>query len=105
MRTGKRTLFGLLALAMLLTLLPGLAMQGRAAGGEAETPSPVFRDVTDGAWYEDAVRYVCEAGLMTGTGPALFSPHADLTRAQLVTILWRKAGEPVADAALPFSDV
>ena len=42
---------------------------------------------------------------MKGTSDAVFSPDAALTRAQLVTILWRVAGEPAADEAAPYSDV
>lgn len=64
-----------------------------------------FRDVADGAWYEDAARYVSDKGLMTGTGEAAFSPDLELTRAQLVTILWRCAGEPEVDGGAGFADV
>ena len=64
-----------------------------------------FKDVADGAWYEDAARYVSDKGLMTGTGEAAFSPDLELTRAQLVTILWRLAGEIVVDGGASFADV
>ncbi len=64
-----------------------------------------FKDVADGAWYEDAAKYVYEQGLMTGTGEAMFSPGLALTRAQLVTILWRCAGEPTVDGGASFGDV
>jgi len=60
-----------------------------------------FKDVADGSWYEDAVAFAYEKGLMAGTGGALFSPDVTLTRAQLVTMLWRYAGEPEADGVLP----
>ena len=64
-----------------------------------------FRDVADGAWYEDAVRYVCDQGLMIGTGDTQFDPDGKLNRAQLVTILWRCAGKPVVDGGASFADV
>ena len=64
-----------------------------------------FKDVEAGTWYTDAVRFVYEKGLMTGTGTDTFSPGTALTRAQLVTILWRYAGEPVVNFILPYSDV
>ena len=66
---------------------------------------PAFEDVKDGAWYEDAVQYVSDKGLMTGTGGSTFSPDRELTRAQLVTILWRMEGEPAGEQTLSFSDV
>ena len=69
-----------------------------------ETPLP-FTDIADGAWYEDAVRYVYEAGLMTGTGDFAFSPGMELNRAQMVTILWRCAGEPTVNGGANFADV
>ena len=65
----------------------------------------LYRDVADTAWYADAVRYVSGAGLMTGTGESAFSPGALLTRAQLITILWRMADEPASDTTPPFPDV
>lgn len=64
-----------------------------------------FKDVSAGAWYTDAVKYVYDAGLMTGTSPTTFAPNGDLTRAQLVTILWRMENEPASDLALTFTDV
>lgn len=64
-----------------------------------------FKDVAAGTWYTPAVSYVYEKGLMNGTGNDTFSPAAELTRAQLVTILWRMAGKPVVNYIMPFSDV
>lgn len=64
-----------------------------------------FADVPGGAWYYDAVAYVYERGLMDGVDASLFAPGSTLTRAMLVTILWRMADEPVVNYYLPFSDV
>ena len=64
-----------------------------------------FKDVADGAWYADAVKYAYDEGLIEGTDTVTFSPDAELTRAQLVTILWRYAGEPEADGSMPYADV
>ena len=64
-----------------------------------------FGDVAPGAWYADAVKFAYERGLMAGTAPTAFSPAAELTRAQLVTILWRWAGERVVNGVIPFPDV
>lgn len=53
-----------------------------------------FIDVTEGAWYYQAVKYVYTAGLMIGTTEITFSPAEPTSRAMLVTILYRMEGEP-----------
>ena len=70
----------------------------------AEAPLP-FPDVAEGDWFYDAVRYAYENGLMDGVGDNLFAPNSDTTRAQLVTILYRLAGEPEPGGDSGFSDV
>ena len=70
----------------------------------AEAPLP-FPDVTEGDWFYDAVRYAYETGLMDGVGDNLFAPNSETTRAQLVTILYRLAGEPEPGGDSGFSDV
>ena len=69
-----------------------------------ETPLP-FTDVTEGDWFYDAVRYAYETGLMDGVGDSLFAPNSQTTRAQLVTILYRLAGEPEPGGDSGFADV
>ena len=64
-----------------------------------------FTDVAPGAWYYDAVSYVYANGLMDGTSATTFEPNANMTRAMLVTILWRMEGEPVVNYFMPFADV
>ena len=64
-----------------------------------------FTDLQQDSWYADAVKYVYEKGLMTGTSASEFSPAGRLTRAQLTTILWRMAEEPVVNYIIPYSDV
>ena len=70
----------------------------------AEAPLP-FHDVTEGDWFYDAVRYAYETGLMDGVGDNLFAPNSQTTRAQLVTILYRLAGEPEPGGDSGFADV
>ena len=70
----------------------------------AEAPLP-FPDVTEGDWFYDAVRYAYETGLMDGVGDSLFAPNSETTRAQLVTILYRLAGEPEVSGTSGFTDV
>ena len=64
-----------------------------------------FTDVNEGDWFHDAVRYVYENGLMDGVGDGQFAPNATTTRAQLVTILYRLAGEPDVSGDVGFTDV
>ena len=63
-----------------------------------------FTDLTSGSWYYDGVRCALENGLMTGTSARTFAPDRPVTRAMLVTILWRLAGEPYGRVS-PFEDV
>ena len=63
-----------------------------------------FRDVAPGAWYEEAVRYVYEAGLMQGTTGTTFSPGRTSNRGQIAAILHRLEGSPRAGTP-PFTDV
>lgn len=72
--------------------------------GEAPPEATFYSDVPADAWYYEAVRFVDENGLMQGTGDGKFSPNQSMTRAMLVTVLWRQAGSPSAKAA-PFTDV
>ena len=65
-----------------------------------------FWDVRSGDWFYDAVRYVAYNEYMKGTSPARFEPNAPMTRAMLVTVLYRMVGSPsVQDLGMPFTDV
>lgn len=72
---------------------------------DAKSHAMPFADVPEGAWYYDAVSYVYANGLMDGVSATTFAPDANMTRAMLVTILWRVEGEPVVNYLLPFTDV
>ena len=58
-----------------------------------------FNDVASSAWYADAVKYVSDKGLMSGTGSDKFAPSATTTRAMLMTVLARYAGEDTTGGA------
>lgn len=62
---------------------------------ETEAPA-VFRDVAPDAWYAEAVNWAVWQGYMSGYGAGNFGPNDALTREQLVTVLWRYSGSPVA---------
>ena len=68
----------------------------------AKTP---FSDVKADAWYADAVKFAVENKLMNGVSDTEFAPNATLTRAMLVTILYRNDGEPAVDTEVAFDDV
>lgn len=93
----KRLLSLALALCLVCSLLPGTAL---AAAG----PNP-FWDIPASHWAHDEVTYVYENDLMNGTSSTHFSPDARTTRAQVVTVLYRLAGQPAADWENPFWDV
>ena len=64
-----------------------------------------FADVSSSDWFYNDVRYVYEKGIMDGTGADRFSPNAPLTRAMIVTILYRMAGSPSVSDSSDFTDV
>ena len=71
------------------------------------TPGTQFVDVDESAFYYDAVLWAVENGITTGYGNEYtFAPDAACTRSQVVTFLWRAAGEPeTASSANPFTDI
>ena len=64
-----------------------------------------FTDVSEDAPYADAVAYVYDAGITSGTSPDAFSPYDYLTRGMFVTFLGRAAGVSGEAASHPFEDV
>ena len=75
-----------------------------ALKGGPVTPDLPFTDV-DGHWALDAIRFVYDQGLMTGTKETQFSPNKTLNRAMLATILYRMEGSPAVTGENPFTDV
>lgn len=75
------------------------------SSGEKDCPSRSFRDLDTTRWYHEAIDTMLREGLMNGTGNELFEPNGTLTRAMLVTILWRSEGKPAASAQTSFTDV
>ena len=60
---------------------------------------------TEGHWAEDAIRYCYEKDIISGVSAGSFAPEETLTRAMLVTILWRCAGEPEPSGQGAYADV
>ena len=72
----------------------------------AQTDSKLtFVDVPAGSYYYDAVYWAVEHDITNGTGGNKFSPDAVITRAQMVTFLWRAYGAPKVTCDNPFTDV
>lgn len=86
----------LLSIFLSLTILCGLGQTAFAAA---------FTDISPSAWYAQAVDYVSENGLMSGTGGGKFSPNTPMSRAMLATVLHRMDGSPIPAKAHGFSDV
>ena len=86
-----------LALAAILVL--GISIPALAAVEDTG-----FSDVDANAWYAEAVIYCREHGLMHGTSSTTLEPESSLTRAMLVTVLYRNAGNPAVTGSDNFSD-
>lgn len=63
-----------------------------------------FNDVSKDDWFYENVEYAVKNGLFGGIGDKTFDPNGRLTRAMLVTVLWRAEGKPAADYVIPFTD-
>src|SRR5699024_4014552 len=92
----KRMLRLTLTLCLALSLLTGTA---------SAAATPTFADVQEGDWYVEDVAYVYEHGLKDGTAAYTFSPNGKATRAMVITILYRLAGQPASSGDSPFQDV
>lgn len=72
---------------------------------ESYCVSQQFRDVDRGQWYHDGVDYAVSHGLFKGVALDRFDPEGTMTRAMLVTVLYRLDGEPAIAPDTGFSDV
>lgn len=68
-------------------------------------PNMSFTDVAPGSYCYDAVQWAVANGITNGTDATHFSPNAGCTRGQVVTFLWRAAGEPTVGGNVGFVDV
>ena len=71
----------------------------------ANCPSKAFTDLDTAAWYHESVDFVLSTGLMNGVGNEKFAPNNQMTRAMVVTVLYRLAGEPKVEGTVDFTDV
>lgn len=70
-----------------------------------EPRDALFCDVPQGRYYSKAVNWLAANDITTGVRPSFYAPHAQVTRGQIATFLWRLMGEPEATSANPFVDV
>jgi len=69
---------------------------------------PVFEDFTDlkvGEWYDTAIRYALENKICNGTGNNIFAPGREITKAEVLQMLWKLDGELQADLLMNYDDV
>lgn len=64
-----------------------------------------FDDVENEEWFADGVAYVTKNNLMNGISKKEFAPNDAMTRAMLVTVLYRAEGEPSVSSGVSFADV
>ena len=88
-----------------ITRAEAATMLWRMEGSPPATSDIPFNDIPDGAYFTEAVRWMVESEITTGTSAHEFSPHDQLTRDQFVTFLWRYANGPPPTAAHEFVDV
>ncbi len=79
--------------AMIVTIL------WRLQGEPEQEGADVFTDVEPGAWYEAAVTWAAESGIVDGYSSVLFGPGDAVTREQLAAILYRFAAVHGADTS------
>lgn len=86
----------------------GGSSTGGSSSGKVDEPvegTKVFTDVPESHWAAKDIAFVTSRGFFVGTSEKTFSPDAPMTRAQLVTVLYRMAGTPTANGEASFTDV
>ena len=90
MITTKKTILATITIILVLTVF--------AYAASSKQP---FVDVPDGAWYEKAVAWAYECGVTNGVDETHFEPNRPITRAEMVTMLWRLNGSPEPTSDIP----
>ncbi len=90
--------------ALLATLTAAGTALGAASAINAADTSP-YKDVSTKRWSYDEIMYATENGFMNGKGGGLFAPEETMTRAMVVTVLYRFQGEPEVKFSARFKDV
>ena len=91
----------ILSFVLALVMTVGTLIAGTAVSAEES----LYKDVKTSRWSYEDIKYVTEEGLMTGTGNGKFSPAEAMTRAMVVTVLYRLQGSPEVDYTGIFTEV
>ncbi|MCC8157224.1 MAG: S-layer homology domain-containing protein, partial [Oscillospiraceae bacterium] len=83
----------------------GSSSTGTDTGSTTTDTETIFTDVASSAYYADAVTWAVENGVTNGTSDTTFSPEKSITRAEVVTFLWRLAGTPEPTITSAFEDL
>ena len=70
---------------------------------DSAAAATVFTDVPTSSWYHDAVYWAVEKEITAGTSATTFTPDRTCTETEILTFLWRAAGQPDSTARLPFT--
>ncbi|MDO5805125.1 MAG: leucine-rich repeat protein [Eubacteriales bacterium] len=108
MNWKKRVTSFVLVVCMLVGSIPTMAFATEQQGTEKShsSASVPFTDVDMNSWYGEAVQYVYDNHLMSGTSRTTFEPNTVMSRAMVVQILYNKTGKPaVNDNNSGFTDV
>ena len=105
----KQHLFKVISF-LLVFMLAMTALNGVIAFADsvANTEDPVFADVPSNAWYAKAVSWARDNDVFQGTSETTFSPDAPMTRAMMVTVIYRMYGGFMSvdmEDELPFTDI
>ena len=100
----KRFVLTALILCILFSLLLPAASAAQQPGETEDGEEVRYTDVTPEDWFYESVMEATRRGLLNGMGSEIFLPQEHTTRAMLLTVLYRMAGEPETDGAL-FPDV
>ncbi|MBQ7500363.1 MAG: S-layer homology domain-containing protein, partial [Clostridia bacterium] len=100
----KKTICLILTLITVFAVIPLGSYAAENAGGNR------FEDVPEGKWYSDAVAFCKANGYMSGVAKDIFGVNETVTRAMVVTVLWRMAGSPANETVIygyenPFTDI
>ena len=106
----KRIISMLLIFCLVFSVSPATALAAERPGGQTAAAAAVsnpFNDVSESAWYYEAVMHVYANSFFSGTTPDTFEPDGSMTRAMFVTVLGRMAGVDTAayQNEQPFADV
>lgn len=83
-----------------IALLCALCLLTLTAGASALE----YPDVAGDEWFVEAVEILTEEGIMTGLEGGVFGPYEPVTRATVITVLWRLEGSPEMTVEEPFTD-